>query len=44
VTYEKIENINDRTPTEIGKNRGINPRTNFETPQNTKRSIYILRP
>jgi len=44
VTYEKIEDIKDRTPTEIGDNRGINPRTNFATPQNTKRSIYILRP
>jgi hypothetical protein len=43
VTYEKIENINDRTPTVIGGNVGENPSTNFRTTNYIKRSIYVLR-
>jgi len=42
ITYEKIEDINDRTPTIIG-DIGSNPTTNFKTPNYSKRSIYVLR-
>jgi len=43
VTYEKIENINDRTPTVTVGDVGRNPSTNFKTINYMKRSIYVLR-
>ena len=43
VTYEKIENINDRTPTVTLGDVGRNPSTNFKTINYMKRSIYVLR-
>jgi hypothetical protein len=42
ITYEKIQNVMERTPTIIG-NVGLNSTTNFTSQNNSKRSIYILR-